>query len=85
MTLQLCLIAINPTTLTDKDSGEKTVRFKYIFVSELNKPYVGWSDTRILEDRLCSSDSFQPARAYAYEVSADTWNDKLTYKVRLDQ
>jgi len=83
MTMKLCLVAINPTKLRDKESGEEVVKYKYVFLTETNKPVVGWSDDKILEDRLHSSNSYQDSSAHAYEVSTDVWQDKLTYRVRL--
>jgi len=71
------LIAIKPYIA--KGTGDE--KFKYIFLSELNKPYVGFADERIYVDRIADVDTYDSARAHAYEINRDVFNGKLDYRV----
>lgn len=86
MIMKLCLISCEPTKLKDKTSGEESIRYKYLFLSEKETVMIGWADERLswVDKELVDSNTYQEARARAYAVKLDSFNGKLTYKVALD-
>lgn len=86
MIMKLCLVSCEPTKLKDKQSGEESIRYKYLFLSEKENVMVGWHDERLswVDKELVDSNTYQSARARAYAVKLDSFNGKLTYKVALD-
>jgi len=86
MKKKLTLISCEPTTLKDKTTGEKEIRYKLLFLSETEDVLVGWLDKREawVDDRIVQADTFQSARAHEYEVKLDSFNGKLTQKVSLE-
>jgi len=84
MKKNLCLVSIEPVSLTDKSTGEKNTRFKYIFLTEKDEALVGWSDDRIEGLEPTGEDSFNRARAREFECKLDSFNGKLTSKVVLE-
>jgi len=78
MKLNLMLVRIKPY-----ENKIGTTMYKYIFVSENNKPYVGYADQIMHEDLISDTNTFDPNRARAWEVDQDVYNDKLTYSVKI--
>jgi len=80
MKLKLCLVAIK--TFVGKEGDQKR---KLIFISETDKPYVGYADpeqiTPEIEALVVDTNTFNPERARAWEVTQDVYGDKLTYRV----
>jgi len=84
--MKLCLVSCEPVELKDKETGEKKIRYKYLFLSENETVMIGWHDNKLawaVKD-LLDSNTYQAARARAYAVKLDSFNGKLTYKVALD-
>ncbi len=76
MEFNLCLVTIKLVTF--KDGTEK---YKYIFLNKVGKAYIGWNEDLKYEEECINSNTFDEARARAWEVDQDVFNDKLTYKV----
>lgn len=84
--MKLCLVSCEPVKLTDRDTGEKKTRYKYLFLSEKETIVTGWHDAKLpwVDAALVDSNTYQAARARAYAVKLDSFNEKLVYKVALD-
>jgi len=80
MKLNLMLVGIKSYTGKDGDPMKKL-----IFLSENNQAYVGYCEasriTPEIEALVTDTNTFQPARARAWEVDQDVYAGKLSYRV----
>lgn len=83
MKMQLTLITINEYQGKDGENMSK-----FIFVSERGKVYQGYLPSSQVtprhESMVTGGDSYDPARAYTWNVRTDSYNDKIVYKVDMD-
>lgn len=80
MKLKLMLISIKQF---ESKSGD--TKYKYVFLSPLGKVYTGFSDLLLHEDKVVDSETFDSSRAHEWNVDRDVYNEKLTYRVQVDQ